>query len=147
MTLKEQIVADMKTAMREKDTPRLETIRLLRAAIQRKEIDEKLDLDDRMVIQIVQKLVKQFADSAEQFTRGDRTDLAEKEQHGINVLESYLPEPLSESETAEMIEQAIDALSAQSMQDMGKVMKYIRERAEGRADMGRISAQIKSRLS
>ena len=137
----------MKTAMREKDTSRLETIRLLRAAIQRREIDEKLDLDDRMVIQVVQKLVKQFTDSAEQFTRGGRTDLADKEHLGITVLESYLPEPLSDAETAEMIEQAIASLDARSIQDMGRVMKHIQEQAGGRADMGQVSARVRSRLS
>ncbi len=147
MTLKERIVADMKAAMREKDTSRLETIRLLRAAIQRREIDERLDLDDGMVVQIVRKLVKQFADSAEQFARGGRTDLVDKEQFGIAVLESYLPEPLSDAEIAEMMEQAITSLDARSVQDMGKVMKHIQEHAGGRADMGRVSARVKSRLS
>ena len=96
MSLKDRIVADMKTAMREKETIRLETIRLLRAAIQRKEVDDRVTLDDQGVLEIVQILVKQSTDSAQQFISGNRQDLADKENQNIAVLKDYLPEQLSE---------------------------------------------------
>ncbi|NKB77610.1 MAG: GatB/YqeY domain-containing protein [Gammaproteobacteria bacterium] len=145
MSLKERIVADMKLAMRAKDTIRLETIRLLRAAIQRKEVDERRDLSEDEVMQTIQKMVKQCTDSIEQFTKGGRDDLANKEKANIQVLEEYLPEKLSDEEVEKMIKDAIEQTGAASMKDMGKVVGSLKSSLQGRADMGAVSAKIKCR--
>jgi hypothetical protein len=147
MSLKETIVADMKAAMRGKEVVRLETIRLLRAAIQRREVDDRVELDDQGVVQIIQKMVKQNSDAAEQFSKGGREDLADKEKAGISILESYLPEQMPEDEVTALIEQVISESGAESMKDMGKVMGILKARTQGRADMGAASAKIKSLLS
>ncbi len=147
MSLKEQILADMKTAMREKDAPRLESIRMLRAAVQRVEVDEQKDVDDAQVLAIVEKQIKQSKDAINQFTAGDRTDLAEKEQVHVDNLAVYLPEQLTDDEVVAAIEQAIDATGAESMKDMGKVMGMLKAQLQGRADMGQVSAMIKAKLS
>ncbi len=147
MSLKEQILADMKTAMREKDAPRLESIRMLRAAVQRVEVDEQKDVDDAQVLAIVEKQIKQSKDAINQFTAGDRTDLAEKEQVHVDNLAVYLPEQLSDDEVAAAIEQAILSTGAESMKDMGKVMGTLKNQLQGRADMGRVSGMIKAKLS
>ena len=147
MSLKEKIIADMKLAMRNKEAVRLETIRMLRAAIQRKEVDDKIELDDNGVLQIVQKMVKQCTDAASQFIQGNRQDLADKENENIAVLQDYLPEQLSEEAIQEIIQQAIQQTGASSMQDMGKVMGIVKSKTQGSADMGAVSAKIKSLLS
>ena len=146
MDLKSRIADDMKSAMRAKDTARLETIRMLRAAIQRKEVDERVSLDDDGVIQVVQKLVKQARDSIAQFEDGGRADLAAKEQASIEVLESYLPTALDDAELEAMIDDAIEKTGAGSMRDMGNVMAELKPRIAGRADMGVVSGRIKQRL-
>ena len=147
MSIKETLVVDMKAAMRDKDTIRLETIRLLRAAIQRKEVDERVQLDDEYVLQIIQKMVKQCTDAAQQFSNGNREDLADKEKANISILETYLPEQLSEQEIETLIQDAIQQTGAASMKDMGKVMGLVKSRSQGRADMGAVSMRIKSLLS
>ena len=147
MSLKDAIVADMKAAMKDKDSVKLETIRLLRSAIQRREVDDRVELDDDGVLQVVQKMVKQCADAAEQFTKGGRDDLASKENANIAILQNYLPAHLSDEEIEAIIADAIDQTGARSMKDMGKVMGVVKSKAQGRADMGAISALIKSRLS
>ena len=147
MSLKDTIAADMKTAMRDKDTVRLETIRLLRSAIQRREVDEQVTLDDPAVLQIVQKMVKQCRDAAQQFETGGRPDLVEKELANIGVLESYLPEQLSDDEIETIISAAIAETGATSMQDMGKVMGIVKSKTQGNADMGAVSAKIRTLLT
>ena len=147
MTLKETLVADMKVAMREKETIRLDTIRLLRAAIQRKEVDERIELGDEGVLLIVQKMVKQCADAADQFIKGGRQDLADKETANIAILEDYLPEQLADTEIEAIIKDAMESTGATSMKDMGKVIGVVKSRTQGRADMGAVSAKIKSLLS
>ena len=147
MSLKERILADMKVAMREKDTIRLETIRLLRAAIQRKEVDERRDISEEEVLQTIQKMVKQCADSIEQFTRGGREDLADKEKGNVRVLEDYLPEKLSDDEIDQLIQDAIGQTGATSMKDMGKVVGMLKSSLQGRADMAAVSAKVKALLS
>ncbi len=146
MTLKDRITEDMKAAMRAKDTPRLETIRMLRAAIQRKEVDEQVTLDDDAVLAVIGKQIKQGRDSIEQFKAGNREDLAEKEQVSVDILSEYLPEPLSDEELDTLIQEAIAATGAATMKDMGKVMGELKPRVQGRADMSQVSARIKSRL-
>ncbi len=145
--LKQRILDDMKSAMREKDTVALETVRMLRAAIQRREVDDRVELDDNGVLQVIQKMVKQCTDAAKQFVDGGRDDLAEKERANIAVLEKYLPEQLSEAELDQLVQQAIAETGAESIKDMGKVMGVLRPKVHGRADMGALSGRIKSLLS
>ncbi|MEA3292346.1 MAG: GatB/YqeY domain-containing protein [Pseudomonadota bacterium] len=147
MTLKERIVEEMKAAMREKDAVRLESIRLLRAAIQRREVDDRVELDDDEVLAVVQKLVKQGRDSITQFEAGGRPDLVEKEASNIAVLETYLPEQLSGEELARAVEDALQEAGATSIREMGKVMGALKQKLQGRADMGAVSALVKQRLS
>lgn len=146
MDLKSRIADDMKSAMRAKESARLETIRMLRAAIQRKEVDERVELDDAGVTQVVQKLVKQGRDAIAQFEDGGRADLADKERASIEVLESYLPAALDDAELESMIDDAVAKTGAGSMRDMGKVMAELKPRIAGRADMGAVSGRIKQRL-
>ena len=146
MSLKERIVADMKTAMRNRETVKLETIRLLRAAIQRKEVDSRTELEDSGVLQIVQKQVKQCKDAASQFQQGGRPDLADREQAHVVILETYLPAQLSDAEMDALVEEAIQQTGATSMKEMGQVMGVVKSRAQGQADMGVISGKIKSIL-
>ncbi len=145
-TLKDQILADMKSAMRGGEKDRLGVIRMLKAAIQRREVDDRIELDDAGVLKIVEKLVKQGQDSAEQFTKGERQELADKELAEIEILKAYLPEPLSDSELDALIDTIISSTGAESLRDMGKVMNAIREQAQGRADMGVVGGRVKTRL-
>ena len=147
MSLKEQILADMKTAMREKAASRLESIRMLRAAIQRKEVDDQTEIGDDEVLAIVQKQIKQSQDAISQFTSGDRPDLAEKEQVHVDNLKAYLPEQLGEAEIAEAVKTAIASTGAESMKDMGKVMGVLKGQLQGKADMGKVSGLIKAALN
>ncbi len=147
MSLKEQILADMKTAMRDKNASRLESIRMLRAAIQRVEVDDQKDVDDAQVLAIVEKQIKQSKDAITQFTKGDRLDLADKEQVHVDNLMGYLPEQLSDEEVSDMVAAAIDSTGAESMKDMGKVMGILKSQLQGKADMGKVSGIIKAKLS
>jgi len=136
----------MKSAMRAGDKDRLTVIRMLKAAIQRREVDDRIELDDAGVLKAVEKLVKQGRDSAEQFTKGGRPELADKELAEIEILKAYLPEPLSDEDLNTLIEAAIASTGAASLRDMGKVMNTVREQAQGRADMGAVSGLVKARL-
>lgn len=146
MSLKETILADMKTAMRAKDAPRLESIRMLRAAIQRKEVDDRIEIGDEEVLAILQKQIKQSQDAIALFTQGDRPDLADKEQLHVDNLKGYLPEQLGDQEIAEAVAAAIEQTGAQTMKDMGKVMGLLKSQMQGRADMGKVSGIIKTAL-
>ncbi len=146
-TLKERIVAEMKKAMRARESVRLDAIRLLRAAIQRREIDERVELGDEEVLAVIQKMIKQGRDSIAQFEQGARDDLVQKEAAMLAVLETYLPEQLAEGELAELINKALTETDAQSVRDMGKVMGWLKPRVQGRADMGAVSSAIKQKLS
>ena len=147
MSLKDQILVDMKSAMREKQASKLESIRMLRAAIQRKEVDDQIELGDDDVLAIVQKMIKQSQDAIRQFTDGDRADLADKEQVHVDNLKGYLPEQLSDDEVAAAVKAAIAQSDAQSMKDMGKVMGILKGQLQGKADMGKVSGIIKAQLS
>ncbi|MBX2848623.1 MAG: GatB/YqeY domain-containing protein [Acidiferrobacterales bacterium] len=147
MSLKDQIFADMKTAMREKNASQLESIRMLRAAIQRKEVDDQTEIDDDAVLAILQKQIKQSQDAITQFKSGDRSDLAEKEQIHVDNLAVYLPEQLSDEEIATAVAEAISKTGAESMKDMGKVMGMLKGQLQGKADMGKVSGIIKATLS
>ena len=147
MSLKEQITEDMKSAMRAKDSERLGTIRLLLAAMKQKEVDERIELDDIMVVAIVDKLVKQRKDSVTAFTEGGRQDLADKEASEIKVLEAYLPKRMSAEDVAVEVKAIVAELGASGPGDMGKVMGTVKTRLAGKADMGQVSAAVKAALS
>ena len=146
MSLKDRISDDMKAALRAKDQPRLEAIRLLRAAIQRREVDEQVSLDDEGVLAVVQKQLKQSRDALDQFQKGNRQDLADKEQQQIEVYQAYLPAQLDVAEIERLIDEAVAATGASSMRDMGKLMGLLKSQLQGRADMGQVSARIKAKL-
>jgi len=145
--LKDAIQDDMKSAMRSGDKGRLTVIRMLLAAIQRREVDERTELDDAGVLKTVEKLVKQGQESARQYTDGGRAELAEKELAEVEILQHYLPEQLDDAALDALIDEIIQATGAESIRDMGKVMGAIRGRAQGRADMGTVGARVKARLS
>ena len=145
--LKDRIVSDMKDAMRAKDAVRLESIRLLRAAIQRREVDERVDLTDQDVVSVVQKMIKQGKDSIALFEQGGREDLVQKEAATLAVLEIYLPEQLDEEALLVLIEKAISESGAETVRDMGKVMGLLKPQVQGQADMGVVSGLIKQKLS
>ena len=147
MSLKEQITEDMKTAMRAKDSERLGTIRLLLAAVKQKEVDERVEVDDAMLVGIVDKLIKQRKDSISQFTAAGRTDLADKETAELKVLEVYLPQRLSEAEIKTEVAAIVAELGAKGPADMGKVMGAVKGKLAGKADMGLVSAAVKAALA
>ena len=147
MALKELIVADMQSAMREKDSTRLNAIRLLRAALQRREIDERETLDDEGVLGIIQKMIKQSRDAITQFESGHRNDLVEKELSLILVLQQYLPQQLDDAAITESVDAAISELGARGLRDMGKVMGQLKAQLQGRADMGQVSTLVKEKLT
>ena len=133
--------------MRAKDAVRLESIRLLRAAIQRREVDERIDLTDEDVVSVVQKMVKQGKDSIALFEQGGREDLVQKEAATLAVLETYLPKQLDEQALLILIEKAVSESGAQTVRDMGKVMGLLKPQVQGQADMGVVSGLIKQKLS
>ncbi|MCW5653522.1 GatB/YqeY domain-containing protein [Hydrogenophaga sp.] len=147
MSLKDQITEDMKAAMRAKDSERLGTIRLLTAAMKQKEVDERVELDDAMVVAIVDKLVKQRKDSIEAFTKASRQDLVDKETAEMAVLQTYLPARLSADEIAAEVRAIVAELGAKGPGDMGKVMGAVKSRLAGKADMGQVSAAVKAALA
>ncbi|MEX0708482.1 MAG: GatB/YqeY domain-containing protein [Woeseia sp.] len=147
MTLKSRIQSDMKDAMKAGDKDRLKVVRLILAAIKQVEVDERIELTDAAIAGILNKMVKQRRDSVSQFTDGGRSDLADIETAEIAIIEGYLPEPLSDAELDALIDSAITGTGAASVRDMGKVMGKVKAAAEGRADMGAVSARVKARLA
>lgn len=147
MSLKGQINEDMKTAMRAKDSARLAAIRLLLAALKQREVDERIELSDTDVLSIIDKMMKQRRDSLSQFEAAGRQDLAAIEKFEMSVLQGYMPQQLSAAEIDSAIEQAVNGSGAISAQDMGKVMAILKPQLAGRADIGKVSAQVKARLS
>ncbi len=147
MSLKDDITADMKTALKAREKARLGSIRLLQAAIQRKEVDERITLDDTQTLAVTEKLIKQSRDALSQFQDAGRTELADKELADIKVWEKYLPEQLSGDEVDTMVADALKETGAASIKDMGKVMAILKPKLQGRADMGQVSAKIKAALS
>jgi uncharacterized protein YqeY len=147
MTLKAQIHQDMIVALKAGDKDRLKVVRLIMAAVKQIEIDKRIELDDAAVLVVLNKMVKQRHDSVTQFKDGGREDLANIEIAEIAVLDQYLPEQFSDAELDTLIAKAIEETGAESMRDMGKVMGLIKEKAEGRADIGAASAKVKARLA
>jgi uncharacterized protein YqeY len=137
----------MKSAMRAKDAPRLGAIRLLQAAIKQREVDERIELDDTQVIEAIEKMLKQRRDSISQYEAASRHDLADAEKFEVSVLQTYLPQPLTEAEIAALLDKVVADTGASGIKDMGKVMAALKPLVVGRADMGSISGLIKARLN
>lgn len=147
MALRDQIQSDMKAAMRAKDAAKLNAIRMLWSAVKQKEVDDRVTADDALITGIIVKAVKEHKDSAEQYGKGGREDLVEKENFEIGVLSAYLPKQLSEEEVAAIIDEAIKATGAAGMAGMGKVMGAVKPKLAGRTDMSKVSALVKARLA
>lgn len=147
MSLKDQLLEDIKQAMRAGDKARLVTLRMASAAIKQREVDERIEADDSVVLATLEKMIKQRRESAEQYRAGQRPDLAATEEAEIVLLQPYLPEPLSEEALCRLIDQAIAESGASGMADMGKLMGRIKIQAQGRADMGRVSSLVRARLA
>ena len=147
MTLKDRITEDMKAAMRAKQAVRLSAIRMLLAACKQKEVDERITLDDVMVIGIVDKLIKQRKDSVAAFAQAGRTDLVDKESAEIRLLEAYLPQRLDAAQIDAEVARIVASTGASGPGDMGKVMAAVRAQLAGKADMGMVSAAVKKALA
>ena len=147
MSLRQQITEDMKAAMRAGDNKRRDAIRLLQAAIKQREVDERIELDDAAVVAVIEKMLKQRRDSISQYEAAKRMDLADAEKYEVDVLQTYMPQALSDSEVEEVLAEAIAATGAQGQQDMGKVMALLKPKLAGRADMGKVSSLVKAKLS
>jgi hypothetical protein len=145
--LQQRINDDVKTAMRSKDKDRLGVLRLITAAFKQKEVDERIELDDTMVLAIMNKMTKQIRDSIDQFEKAGRDDLAAKEAFELEIIQEYLPAQLTEDEISQIIAESIEASGAESAKDMGKVMGLLKPRLQGRADMGKVSGLVKQQLS
>jgi uncharacterized protein YqeY len=146
-SLTETIRAAMKAAMKARDKQRLGTIRLIQAEFKRIEVDERIEVDDARALAVLDKMVKQRRDSAQQFTDAGRTELADVENAEIAVLQEFLPAQLTEDEIIAMIDEAIATSGATGMQAMGPVMGQLKPKLAGKADMGKVSGLVKSRLS
>lgn len=147
MTLKDQIQEDVKTAMRARDQKRLTALRLVTSAIKQIEVDERIEVDDTIVLNVLGKMVKQRNESLEQYLQADRKDLAAQEQYELDLLAPYLPEALSDEEVSAMIKQAVADTGATGMPDMGAVMARLKDQIQGRADMKAVSGAVRSQLS
>jgi uncharacterized protein YqeY len=147
MPLRDRITEDMKTAMRAGEKERLATIRLMLSAIKQREVDERITLDDSQVLAAIEKMIKQRKEAITQFDAGGRADLVAKETAEIAILQTYLPAQMSDAEIDGLITEAIASSGAASIKDMGKVMAAVKAKAQGRADMGAVSARIKQKLS
>ncbi|UTP73613.1 GatB/YqeY domain-containing protein [Alteromonas sp. LMIT006] len=146
MALLDELKNAQKDAMRAKDKLRLGTIRMALAAVKQREIDERVELNDTDVLQIITKMVKQRKDASQQFRDAGRDDLADNEDAEIVILQDFLPQALSEAEINAMIVEAISQTGANGMADMGKVMGVLRPKMQGRADLGQVSGLIKAQL-
>ncbi len=147
MSLKQKITEDMKAAMRSGNTKQRDTIRLLQAAIKQREVDDRIVLDDAAVIAVIEKMLKQRRDSIAQYEAAQRTDLADIEKEEVAILSTYMPQALNDSEIEALIAEAISETEARGMQDMGKVMSFLKPKLAGRADMAKVSTLIKGKIS
>jgi uncharacterized protein YqeY len=147
MPLREQLNEDIKIAMKAREAEKLGALRLLLSEVKRKEVDERITLDDTGVIGVVEKMLKQRKDSISQFEKAARQDLADKEKFEVAILEAYLPQQLSAAEVDAIIAEAIASTGAKSAADMGKVMGVVKPKLAGRADMGKVSGLVKAKLA
>jgi uncharacterized protein YqeY len=147
MPLREQLNEDIKIAMKAREAEKLGALRLLLSEVKRKEVDERITLDDTGVIGVVEKMLKQRKDSISQFEKAARQDLADKEKFEVAILEAYLPQQLSAAEVDAIIAEAVASTGAKSAADMGKVMGVVKPKLAGRADMGKVSGLVKAKLA
>ena len=147
MSLKARINEDVKAAMRGGDARRRDALRLLLAALKQREVDERKDLTDADVVAVIDKMIKQRRESIAQFEKGGRQDLAQNEQFELDLLQTYMPQALSDAEIATAVAEAISATGARAPADMGKVMGALKAKLAGRADLGKVSSLVKAKLS
>jgi uncharacterized protein YqeY len=147
MSLEERLVEEMNQALKSNDKLRLSTIRMIRSALKNKEIELRKKLEDEEVVKVIQVMVRKGEESVEQFQAGGRMDLVEKEKKELEILKSFLPQPLSREEILEIIEQSIQETQASSQKDIGKVMKSVIPKIGGKADGKLINQLVKERLS
>ncbi|MDP3561513.1 MAG: GatB/YqeY domain-containing protein [Legionellaceae bacterium] len=147
MTIKNQVNEDLKNAMRAREKNKLDALRLIMAAVKQIEVDERIEIDDARMLVILDKLAKQRNESISQFKAAERHDLVEQEEYELGLINHYLPEPLTEAEITTLVDEAFAAVNAQVMSDMGKVMAHLKSSMQGRADMSKVSAMIKAKLS
>jgi uncharacterized protein len=147
MSLEERLVEEMKQAMKSNDKLKLSTIRMIRSALKNKEIELRKKLEDEDVVKVIQVMVRKGEESVEQFQTGGRMDLVEKETKEIEILKSFLPQPLSQEEILKIIDQSIQETQALSLKDIGKVMKSVMPKIGGKADGKLINQLVKERLS
>ncbi|CAK0747509.1 conserved hypothetical protein [Gammaproteobacteria bacterium] len=145
--LKERINEDLKNAMRAQDKCRVGTLRLVMAAIKQREVDERVILDNSAVLGILEKMIKQRRDSIVQYQNGKREDLVQQENYEIEVIQGYLPQPLTAGELDILIDAAVQQTGAGSLKDMSKVMTVLRVQVQGKIDMGEVGARVKARLA
>ena len=146
-TLKSKLMSDMKSSMKSGDKQRLGVIRLMLAAIKQIEVDERIEPDDTRILAVLDKMAKQRRESISHYSDAGRDDLVAVEQAEIDIIQEYLPEALSEAEINNLVEQSIAATGAATIKDMGKLMAALKPQLQGRADMGKVSQLVKSRLS
>jgi uncharacterized protein len=146
-TLKPQLIGDMKSSMKSGDKRRLGVVRLMLSAIKQIEVDERIELDDTRMLAVFDKMVKQRRESIGHYSTAGRDDLLAIEQGEIDIIQEYLPEALSDQEINDLVEQSIASTGAASIKDMGKLMGVLKPQLQGRADMGKVSQLIKSRLT
>lgn len=142
----DQLTLDMKESMKNKDKNRLTTIRMAMSAIKQKQIDEKIEITDEVVIAVITKMIKQRQDSYTQYMQADRAELAEGEKKEIEILTKYMPKQLSDEEVVTIVQKAIESVGATSMKEMGKIMASVKKELAGRTDMSKVSAIVKSNL-
>ena len=145
--LKHRINEDVKAAMRGKEKQRLAALRLITAAIKQKEVDERIELDDAQTTGVLNKMANQSRESIAQYEKAQRADLVARERFELELITGYLPQPLAAAEIQSLIDEAIAATGAASMKDMGKVMGQLKAQMQGRADLGKVSGMVKTRLS
>jgi len=147
MSLRDRINDDMKSAMKARDADKLAAIRLLTAALKQREVDERIEITDDIVLAVIEKMLKQRRDSIEQYTAGNRPDLVAREEFEVGVLQDYMPAQLSDVELAAILDAVVAEVGATSAKDMGRVMNALRPKVAGRADMGKLSGTVKARLA
>jgi hypothetical protein len=147
INLKERINEDLKNAMRAQDKRLVGTLRLVMAAIKQREVDDRVTLDNSALLGILEKMIKQRRDSVTQYQNGGREDLARQESYEIEVIQGYMPQPLSVEELDDLIHTAVQQTGANSVKDMGKVMAALRAQVQGKVDMGEMGARVKTHLS
>ena len=147
MPLKDRLTQDMQAAMKAGDKARLSVLRMALAGIKQREVDTRRPLDDAGVTSVIERMIKQARDSITQFRDGGRADLVSKEEGEIKVLQTYLPQPLTDAELEALIAEAIEAAQATSVKDLGKVIGVIKTRAAGRVDMGTLAPRVRAMLA